>query len=66
MSRDHNSWRLFEKMPRWYRAAGNPPPKYRRRWRREVRVKLNRAVRRDPEGFQPFAHNRITSIYDWY
>ncbi len=49
-------------------ALGNPPSKYRHRWRRLARARWRAAVLTcgDYDTLQVFKFNHITSVYDWY
>lgn len=68
MPRSHeDNWRAL-KWPEWKRrfGLGNPPAPYRRLWRQKYRACLRRLLQRDPENFQTFTQNRVTSDWDWY
>lgn len=64
-SQDH--WKT-RRMPEWKQrlASFNPPSGQRRLWRQEYRNAAKVQLRENPEGFQPFPHNRVIDLWDWY
>ena len=68
--RSHDDKQKIKKFPKWKQnlAWGNPPARYRRRWRQKARARWNHLVRtcNDWDLLQLFPLNKITYTWEWY